>query len=178
MSAPTYARHQRGAGLVDVLVAMVLLSAAVASLAQLQAVAFGEYAETRLRSMATTLARAKLDDLRAYSQLDAGAPGVFGYDEITTDGGGTEDGEGRLRLPAGTVEIDGTRFERRWSAAPRYFCAPDAPPTDLPCASRPALLALTVVVAWSDREARPRQVVLEGSAVAIEPLAGAVPVPD
>jgi hypothetical protein len=170
-------RAQRGGGLIDVLMAMGVLSGAVASLAQLQAFTFRECADARLRSVATLLARAKLDDLRAYSQLAAGPPGVFAFDEIGNDSGGTEDGEGRLRLAAGSVLVDGVPFERSWTAAPRSFCAADAAPIDSPCTSRPSLLALTVVIAWTDREGRPQRVVLEGSAAALDPLFGAAPVP-
>ena len=174
--------RQRGGGLIDVLVAVGLLSGAVASLARLQAVALREAGDARLRSVATLLARAKLDDLRAYSQLATGGPGLFGYDEIASGAGGTEDAEGRLRLPAEPVLVDGTRFERSWTAVPMYYCDADAPPTRLPCAgeaapSRPSLISLTVVIAWIDREGETRRVALEGSAAALEPLFGAVPAP-
>lgn len=170
-------RGQRGAGLIDVLLAMSVLSGAVASLAQLQAFTFRECADARLRSVATLLARAKLDDLRAYSQLAAGPAGVFSFDEITAGAGGTEDGEGRLRLPAGAVLVDGVRFDRSWTAAPRYYCAEDAAPTDIACSPRPSLVALTVVVTWTDRAGQQQRVVLEGSAAALDPLSGAAPSP-
>jgi hypothetical protein len=169
--------RQRGGGLIDVLMAMGVLSGAVASLAQLQAFTFRECAEARLRSVATLLARAKLDDLRAYSQLAAGPPGVFAFDEIANDGGGTEDDDGRLRLAAGSVLVDGVRFERSWTAAPRWFCAADAPPADLSCAPRPSLIALTVVIAWTDRKGQPQRVILEGSLAALDPLFGSAPLP-
>lgn len=183
MSAGSIRGHrQRGAGLIDVLIAMGVLSGAVAGLAQLQAVALRESADARLRSVAMMLARAKLDDLRAYAQLAVGAPGTFGYDEIANDGGGTEDAEGRLHLPAGPVLVDGTRFERSWTAAPLHFCTVDAPPATLPCPagsmpSRPSLLSLTVVISWTDREGSAQRVVLEGSAAALAPLFGAAPYP-
>lgn len=166
---------QRGAGLIDVLLAMGVLAGAVASLAQLQAFVFRECAETRLHSVAMLLARAKLDDLRAYSQRNAGGPGVFGHAEITSDGGGSEDAEGRLHVPAGAVLVDGIRFQRNWTASPRYFCAPDAPPTAMACSSQPDLMSLTVVVSWTDRDGRTQHVTLEGSAIATEALAGAAP---
>ena len=169
-------RGQRGAGLIDVLLAMSVLSGAVASLAQLQAFTFRECAEARLRSVAILLARAKLDDLRAFSQLAAGPAGVFSFDEIGAASGGTEDGDG-LRLPAGAVSVDGVRFDRSWTAAPRYFCAEDAAPTDIACAPQPALVALTVVVAWTDRSGQRQRVVLEGSAAALDPLSGVAPSP-
>ncbi|MCC2657260.1 MAG: hypothetical protein K0Q76_2368 [Panacagrimonas sp.] len=174
--------RQRGGGLIDVLIAMGVLSGAVAGLARLQAVAFRESADARLRSVATLLARAKLDDLRAYAQLAVGAPGTFGYDEIANDVGGTEDVDGQLRLPAGSVPVDGTRFERSWTSTPLYFCSGDAPPTTLPCTgpampSRPTLRSLTVVIAWTDREGIAQRVRLEGSAAALEPLFGAAPYP-
>lgn len=175
MDRPSLIHHQRGAGLIDVLVAMGVLSGAAASLAQLQAFAFRQCAEARLHSVATLLARAKLDDLRAYSQRAGDGPGIFGFEDITSDGGGTEDGEGRLHLPAGVVLVDGVRFERSWTAAPRFFCVTDAPPTDTTCASRPDFLSLTVVVSWTDREGRKQRVALEGSAIATDVLPGAAP---
>lgn len=171
--------RQRGGGLIDVMVAMGVLSGAVAGLARLQAVAFRETSDARMRSVATMLARAKLDDLRTYSQLAVGAPGIFGFDEISNDRGGSEDAEGGLRAPAGGVLIDDIRFERSWSAAPRYFCGADAPLTSVACTSdpappRPSLLSLTVVIAWQDRDGRSQRVALEGTAAASDPLAGVV----
>lgn len=182
MDRSSMSRRQRGAGLIDVLVAMGVLSGAVAGLAQLQAVAFRESAEARLRGVAIGLARAKLDDLRSFAQLTAGPAGTFGYDEIANGAGGTEDGDGRVRLPAGPVLVDGTRFDRNWTVSPLYLCAADAPPSALACAgasasTRPALLWLTVDITWADRDGVTQRVRLGGSAAALEPLFGAAPYP-
>lgn len=128
-------RAQSGSGLIDVLVAMLVLSGAVASLAQMQSVALREAAEARARSEAALLARAKLDELRAYAQLPVGTSGIDASDEIV----GVES------------------FHRSWTASPRYFCEPDAPPSITPCTSsllppQFALLALSVTIAWQNRD--------------------------
>jgi type II secretory pathway pseudopilin PulG len=147
---PRPPRHaQRGSGLIDVLVAMLVLSGAVAGLARLQALALREAAEARARSEAAMLARAKLDELRAYSQLAVGTLGIDGSDEIA----GVES------------------FHRSWTASPRYFCEPDAPPSITPCASglsppQPALLALSVTIGWQDRDGDPRRFVLDSNVAA------------
>lgn len=145
-------RAQRGSGLIDVLIAMLVLSGAVASLAQLQAVSLREAADARARSEAALLARAKLDELRADSQSTADATGMQGSDEI-----------------AGV-----NFFHRSWSASQRYFCEPDAPPSITPCASgslppQPALFALSVIVAWQDRDGGSRRFVLESDAATPAP---------
>lgn len=142
-------RAQRGSGLIDVLVAMLVLSGAVASLAQLQSVALREAAETRARSEAALLARAKLDELRTYAQLPVGTPGMDASDEIV----GVES------------------FHRSWTASPRYFCERDAPPSATPCTSgllppQPALFALSVTIAWQDRDGDPQRFVLDSNAAA------------
>jgi len=142
-------RTQRGSGLIDVLIAMLVLSGAVASLAQLQSVALREAAEARAHSEAALLARAKLDELRAYSQLTAGTLGTHGSDDINGV----------------------TFFHRSWTASPRYFCEPDAPPSMAPCASgtlppQPALLALSVVIAWQDRDGGSQRFVLDSDVAA------------
>lgn len=137
---------------------MLVLSGAVASLAQLQAVALREAAEARARSEAALLARAKLDELRAYSQITVGTPGGDGSDEI-----------------------DGvTFFHRSWTASRRYFCEPDAPPSLAPCASgplptQPALFALSVTIAWQDRDGASQRFVLDSDVAA--PFSRAPPHP-
>ncbi|WP_133879424.1 type IV pilus modification PilV family protein [Panacagrimonas perspica] len=132
--------------MIDVLVAMLVLSGAVAGLAQLQAVALREAAEARARSEAALLARAKLDELRAYSPLTTGTRGIDESDDV-----------------AGVAS-----FHRSWTVSRQYFCDPDAPPSITPCASdpsppQPALLALRVTVAWQDRDGVSQRFVLDSN---------------
>lgn len=131
------------------MIAMLVLSGAVAGLAQLQAVSLREAAEVRARSEAALLARAKLDELRASSRSAIGTTGMFGSDEI----------------------VGANFFRRSWTASQRSFCEPDAPPSIAPCTSgpvppQPALFALSVIIAWQDRDGVSQRFVLESDAAA------------
>ncbi len=146
-------RRMRGSGLIDVLIAMLVLAGGVAALARMQVLGFRESGAALARSNAARMAQAKLDDLRSFTQLAVGPEGVFGYDEIGADAGGAEHGDGTLRIPSGDVIVGNTRFRRHWRTSPRYTCVNGALATT-PCAdsvsgSRPELRALWVTLSWN-----------------------------
>lgn len=164
----------RGAGLIDVLFAMLVLAGGVAGLARLQAVSLRESGASLARSNAARLAQAKLDDLRSFTQLAPGQPGIFGYDEIGADAGGAENGDGNLRVPSGPVTVGNTRFRRHWRASPRYACTTGALATT-PCAdsapgARPDLHALAVTLSWNTVEGGHDGLTLDGSVSATDPM--------
>lgn len=166
--------RMRGGGLIDVLIAMLVLAGGVAGLARLQAVSFRESGASLARSSAARLAQAKLDDLRSFTQLAAGQAGIFGYDEIGADAGGAENGDGTLRVPSGAVTLGNTRFRRHWRASPRYACTNDALATT-PCAdsapeARPDLHAISVTLSWNTVDGTQDGLTLEGSVGATDPM--------
>lgn len=168
-------RYSRGVGLIDVLIAMLVLAGGVAGLAKMQAVVLKENDSSKARSVATQLASAKIDDLRSFTQTDAGAAGVFGYDEIGANAGGAEKGDGSLHLPTGNVTVGNVVFTRTWTAEPRYFCGFNAAASGTNCAGADAkprsdYFAIAVTVAWTDADGTPQSVVLNGTASSSDPL--------
>ena len=163
--------RQRGIGLIEVLLALLVLGIGMLALGRLTALALREIEIGRARVMAVQLAREKLEDLRSFAQLDPGPSGIFGFDEIGSSTGGAETEQGSLQLPAGTVEIDGLRFTREWTTSPLYFCDGEAPATANRCASgrRPDLLRVTMRLSWTDLNGTTGSVAVEEAIVSFEP---------
>lgn len=173
---------QQGVGLIDVLVGLVVISFGVLGLAQLQSVVMREGGSAKSRSVAVQLARAKLDDLRSYTQLAdiGGTPGsacatapTFCYTEIGANTGGAENADGTRRLPAGTLTVANTAYTRAWAATDYYYCGTGAAATTTNC-SRPYadFKALTVTITWTDADGTTGSVSLSDTASSIDPLSG------
>ncbi len=166
--------RMRGAGLIDVLIAMLVLMGGVAGLARLQAVSLRDSSASLARGNAARLAQTKLDDLRSFTQLEAGEKGIFGYDEIGVDAGGAENGDGTLRISSGAVVVGNTRFSRRWQVRPLYACTngemATIPCSESPSGARPDLYALSIILSWNSVEGTSDMLTLEGSARAADPL--------
>jgi Tfp pilus assembly protein PilV len=144
-------RLSRGVGLIDVLIAMLVLAGGAIGLAKLQSVSFREGTIARTNSIAQQLAQAKLDDLRSFTQLPAGGNGVFGYAEIGNNLGGAELDDGTLRLPSGAVTLSNETFQRTWTASPRYFCEGQTLQQTANCAppkARPDAFVINVTVTF------------------------------
>lgn len=163
--------RQRGIGLVEVLLALLVLGVGMLALGRLTALALREIEIGRARAVAVQLAREKFEDLRSFSQLDAGPAGIFGFDEIGASAGGAETADGRLQLPAGALEIDGLRFTREWTTSPLYLCDAEGAATRDPCAAgrRPDLLWITMTLAWTDLNGIAGSAIVESAIAAFEP---------
>lgn len=170
-------RSAWGAGLIEVLVGLLVISFGVVGMARFHAVVMRESGHARAHSVAVQLARAKLDDLRAFAQLDGGGRGVFAYDEIADDAGGAEDPAGALQLPAGELGVGSLRYQRSWTATDHYYCAPAiaaSPQACLPPRQRADYKALTVTIAWTDADGEARSVRLSDTASAVDPVTAAL----
>jgi len=144
----TETRRQRGVGLIDVLLGVVVLGLGAVALARFQSVVMKEGNTAKARSVAVQLARGKLDDLRSFSQLDAGAAGTFGYDELGDNLGGAELGDGTLRFASGNVTVGNVVYTRSWTADPYSYCADETDPTAGLCtgSTRADFYALAVTI--------------------------------
>lgn len=163
--------RQRGIGLVEVLLALLVLGVGMLALGRLTALALREIEIGRARALAMQLAREKFEDLRSFVQLDAGPAGIYGFDEIGSSTGGAETGDGRLQLPAGALEIDGLRFTREWTTSPLYLCDAERVATQGPCPAgrRPDLLWITMTLAWTDLNGVAGSLIVEAAIAAFEP---------
>jgi prepilin-type N-terminal cleavage/methylation domain-containing protein len=107
------ARH-RGFSLLEVLVAAAVLSIGLLALAQLQGSLIRSTTEARAFSLATALAKDKIEELRAFDTLKTGAQSY----QSLTDGSET------------LAPISGTTFQRSWTVTRYVFNRdPDGNPT-------------------------------------------------
>lgn len=116
-------RRQTGTGLIEVLVAILVLAVGMLGMSKLNALLIRDGGTANNRAIAVSLAQEKLDDLRGFKWLNAissygencGA-GVFCFSEIATDAGGYEAPvSGALRFPTGSVTVGNTSFNRTWT---------------------------------------------------------------
>lgn len=183
-----------GFALIDIAIASIVLIIAIVAIAQLQVsfIRSGDFAKAR--SVATQIAQEKLDDLRSFVQLESGGTGTFGYAEIGTNAGGTENADGTLRMPNGAVTksftlpdgTDGTfnyTYTLSWTidvngdgtADEYYFCGSSTSPQLGNCTAPlnkpyPDFKKVMVTVAWTDRDGA-QEIQMEGTINASDPAA-------
>ena len=106
---------QAGFGLIEILITLVVLGVGLIAIANLQGKLFQNSAAARDRVAALNLAQKKLEDLRNFTQLEAGAGQVFGYQEIVANGGGMKGDGGGLLLASGDHTIGTTTYNLQWT---------------------------------------------------------------
>ncbi len=110
------AADSRGVSLLEVIVAIGLLSGAIAGLAQLVALATRANLDARATTMSVVLATQKMEQLRAQPDVDRAPSGgslqddLHGFSDFFDGVGGP--------LPANSGRPAATAFVRRWSIVP------------------------------------------------------------
>ncbi len=116
-------QSQSGTGLIEVLVAILVLAVGMLGMSKLNALLIRDGGTANNRAIAVSLAQEKLDDLRGFKWIsptssygeDCGA-GIFCFSEIATNAGGYEAPvSGTLRFPTGAVTVGNTSFNRTWT---------------------------------------------------------------
>ena len=144
--------RQRGFGLLEVLIAILVLSVGMLSLGSLHSMIIKSSSASKARSTAAMLAQEKLDDMVSYQQLSSGGNGTFGFAEITSGTGGTENADGTLKIPSGATTVGNTTYNRSWTVQDYYFCSENsAPSTSNTClAPNPNFKMITMSVSWDE----------------------------
>jgi len=117
-------RFQAGTGLIEVLVAILVLTVGMLGMSKLHALLIRDGGTANNRAIAVSLAQEKLDDLRGFKWIsptssygEGCGAGIFCFSEIATNTGGYETpGTGALRFPTGAVTVGNTSFNRTWTA--------------------------------------------------------------
>jgi Tfp pilus assembly protein PilV len=136
-------RRQAGAGLLEILIVLLVISIGLLTHMRFQKTAYRETGLSMAQMLATELAVEKIDDLRSFSVL-ATTAGQRAYQDIADDTGGV--------LPAGSVTVDNQDFNRSWDVANWYYPSPGAAPTTTVPAGNPLpdLKRVTVTLTWVD----------------------------
>lgn len=116
-------RFQFGTGLIEVLVAILVLAVGMLGMSKLNALLIRDGGTANNRAIAVSLAQEKLDDLRGFKWISPNSSygegcgaGIFCFSEIVTDAGGYEAPvSGTLRFPTGDVTVGNTSFSRTWT---------------------------------------------------------------
>lgn len=169
MTNSTSNSKERGIGLIEVLIAVVVLAFGMLALAALQVRLVQSTADAKARSAAIALAKDKLEEFRAYTTIDSyRAMTSSAAAEAINDSGGS---------------LGGVDFTRSW-AVDRYAMQLSAgnpngvfdntvPLTGALNATTHAenneFKTVTVTVQWTDATGRPNTVVLEDAIAAIDP---------
>lgn len=175
MSKRNFKTQQHGFGLLDVLIAVLVLAVGILSLGGLHSMIIKSSGASKARSAASILAQEKLDDLVAYEQLLAGGNGTFGFNEIANDAGGAENADGTLMLPSGSITVGNTTYNRAWTVQNYYFCSNNsAPSTTNGCSAiNPNFKLITMTITWTDSDNTARTLNLQSTVAAISPAATA-----
>jgi hypothetical protein len=115
--------RQTGSGLIEVLVLILVMAIGMLSMGRIHTVIMRDAGTSNNRSIATSLAQEKIEDLRGFKWIDAASSGgencgngIYCFSEIVTNTGGVENADGSLVFPSGNITMSNTTFNRTWTA--------------------------------------------------------------
>ncbi|MGK2942932.1 MAG: type IV pilus modification PilV family protein [Immundisolibacter sp.] len=171
-------RLQRGFSLVEVFVALLVMSVGLIALAKLQVDLVRGSSDARARTIALNLAEEKIEDLRTFAVANGSgtwsttvSPMAWSYvggparatpadtSCIPACAGG--------RIPSSTLEVAGVRFTRTWEVDNRNFTGPAVPLPTLPITS--GTKDVRVTVSWQNEAGTTQSVNLVANLVDIPP---------
>lgn len=152
---------QRGFGLLEVLITIVVLGVSMIALTKLQGILLQEGSYAKARSAALNLAQGKLEDLRGFSRLKAAGNETFSYEDIKESPESV-----KIQVPNGNV------YRQTWTVKSYYYC-PDKKPDENNCDEPykkpyPDFKVVTVTVKWDGLEGE-QSVQLESAISASNP---------
>lgn len=177
-------RKQKGFSLIEALFSALILGIALLALAGFQAVALQDSSLIKARSVATSLAQEKLDDLRSFTYLTDGdtsddssvatttnycGQGTFCFSEIADNVGGQEEAGGSLKIPTGTVSGYLDSYTREWTVTCSAEAAATAFSFSTTCDSTTVAKLVTVRIFWTDSKGASQEVRLQGVIYAMDP---------
>lgn len=184
-------KRQRGVGLIEVLIAMLVFAVGAVALVKLQGELIQGGSNANARSVALSIAQEKLDDLRAFQckKDDKGTPQSFCsstdtplnplpayYSDIAKNTGGRKKADGSLELPSGDIARGNMVYALEWGisgdtiaggaiALPViYDAATQKLVEGAPGGNPPRVKRVRVSVSWTDPN------VVAGSAEDSDPL--------
>lgn len=166
--------RQQGFGILEVMIAVAVLSIAMLSLGGLHTLIIQSSSQAKSRSLATTLAQQKLDDLRSFEKIwddpstvaDECTSGTFCFTEIASSdssdlkiGGGEENVDGTLDISAhyasNEIVLGSDVYLLRWQLEGDYYYCGNSAPTTTNCATNPKsypdFKRINVTVEWTDK---------------------------
>lgn len=164
---------QQGIGLLEALIAFLVVGIGIAALIKLEGVFLQSGSESKARTVALNLAQEKLDDLKSFTQLDTDNT-LFDYQDIVTNAGGALSG-GQLVFPSGQVATtrvptSNVTYNLSWTVQDGYWAGttlqydPQTPPKPMPDQKQ-----VTVNVSWIDQQNVTQSVQIAGIIAQLTP---------
>jgi len=144
---------QKGIGIVEVMVAAVIFALGIIAIIQLQGKFFTSSSSAQAHSISMNLAEEKIEDLRGFEAFNDADADIFDFTAIGTNTGGqcdtVNDAACVLTIPAGSVTVGNTTFNRSWTVTDYYYNAGSLTTTpNGPVAQK----EITVTVSWMDTD--------------------------
>lgn len=155
-------KRQRGFGLIEVMVTMLVLSVGILAHIGFQRMVFRDTNVAEARNNAVQLAAEKVEDLRAYTQLKS-ETGKIAYEDIANNAGG--------RIAQGTLTVGNTLYNRIWKVKNWYYDSPNSAATQTVPSGDPLpdFKQIQVTVQWIDLEGAAQSVDLYTSISGLDP---------
>ena len=168
---PMSRRRQRGVGMIEVLIALVVVAFGLLALAHFQVELVRNGSDSKRRTTAVNLAMQKIEDLRSFTRLTGTGESYTAIGNL--DGGKVDPASGNLILPAGWSTMAGTKYYLGWVVTDYYYATRNAAPTTTvptPAPAYPDFKKVRVAVIWEDEQGEKRSVALETVISPLNPL--------
>jgi len=181
-----YKTKNQGFSLIEVMIAVLVLSVGILAVAKLQSTLMRSGSDANQRTVATSLAQKKIDDLRAFTHLnstytwadalalDDSLPKVeVAYSHISGNADLTTYTEtGGLIPPSASIPIGSTGYSLNWTVQDYWHTTPLSDPVTTQPAPAPAtsdFKRVTVTVGWNNETGDPQSVALDTLITAYSP---------
>ena len=176
--------RQQGFSMIEALFSALILGIALLALAGFQAVAMQDSSLVKARTVASSLAQEKLDDLRSFTFVTDGntsddsaaasvtnycGQGTFCFSEIAANAGGQENADGSLVIPTGSVSGYLDNYTRTWTVTCSAEAAVTAFSFSSTCNSTTVAKLVTVTISWTDSKGTSQSMSLQSVIYAMDP---------
>lgn len=163
----------KGFGLIEVMVALVILAVGILGISKLQGTLIRNSSDANQRAVAVSIAQQKIDDLKSFAKLTVGsatdavpdtwvpgiAPSLLSYAHIANNKGGTI-GKADATTPF-AVTVGGNSYLLSWNVANYYYTgAPLLPTTPVSAGNDIDFKQVAINVAWTAENGTSQNIVL------------------
>lgn len=163
-----------GFSLIEVMLSLLILAVGILGISKLQGTLIKSSSDANQRSIATSIAQRKIDDLKSFAELTVGTvadtipdvwvsginPILLSFEHIADNQGGAP--SGTTNLTASTFSIGNYTYSLSWDVTDFYYTGtPTVATTPVPAGTDTDFKQVVVTVAWSDEDGTNQSVSLD-----------------
>lgn len=167
-------RRHKGFSLIEVMISLVILAVGVLGLSKLQATLIKSGSDANQRTVATSIAQRKIDDLKGFTKLTVGtatdavpdtwtsgiAANLLSFEHIADNEGGAA--SGTTNLTASTFTVGNYTYTLSWDVTDYYYTGtPTVATTPVAAGNDIDFKRIEVNVAWTDETGTAQSVDLD-----------------